>query len=273
MPFSPRYPLFLSLQGMPCLVAGLGEVGRRKLEMLLACGADTVLALDPDMSELPALSCAAQGCVRLERRACTPEDVAASRLVYAATGSGAENARIAALCREHGVLCNCADAPEKGDFVVPALAVSGDLRVALSTGGASPALARQLRRELEGWLEPHAALARLLGLLRPIILARGQGARRNRELFRALVASPLGSWLAAGNLAACRRWLDAHCEPELAGEVSAVLERAVCPEPAAQNRGAREAGTPDQGTRNPVPDTSTLSTGPVRCAPHQPEMP
>lgn len=230
MPFA--YPLFLSLEGEHCLVVGLGEVGMRKLAGLLACGVGSVLALDacPSQAALGTAPGAdgapptADARVRLERRACTPEDVRASRLVFAATGDPRENARIAGLCREARVLCNCASAPELGSFAVPAVARSGKVCAALSTGGASPALARRMRRELEGWLAPHAALACFLGRLRPLVLAMGNDTRHNRELFRKVTTSPLGAWLAAGEYARCRDWLAAELPPPLAAHAIPLAE-------------------------------------------------
>ncbi len=231
MPFA--YPLCLSLEGEHCLVVGLGEVGRRKLAGLLACGVGSVLALDTCQPRTAPESASgaddarlimADARVRLERRACTPDDVRASRLVFAATGDPRENARIAGLCREARVLCNCASAPELGDFAVPAVARNGDLCAALSTGGASPALARQMRHELEDWLAPHAALAWFLGRLRPLVLAMGNDTRHNRQLFRKVAASPLGSWLAAGEYARCRDWLAAELPPPLAAHAAPLAE-------------------------------------------------
>lgn len=241
MPFS--YPLFLSLEGEHCLVAGLGEVGRRKLAGLLVAGVGSVLALEgglrPAAGECAAADelarLAADPRVSLERRACSAEDVRASRLVFAATSDARENARIAALCREAGVLCNCASAPELGAFAVPALARAGDLRAALSTGGASPALTRILRRELESWLAPRASLARFLGRLRPLVLAMGDDTRHNSQLFRKVATSPLGDWLAAGDLARCRAWLERELPPALAAQALPLLD---CPgdAPAAPGR-------------------------------------
>lgn len=233
MPFS--YPLFLSLEGEHCLVAGLGEVGRRKLAGLLAAGVGSVLALEsagaadaaPD-AELTRLL--KDGRVRLERRPCTAEDVRAARLVFAATGDARENARIAALCREARVLCNCASAPGLGQFAVPAVARRGALCAALSTGGASPALARALRRELEAWLTPRAALARFLGRLRPLVLAMKKDTRHNSELFRKVASSPLGDWLSRGELDRCRAWLAAELPPELVAPALSLLGDVAAPE-------------------------------------------
>ena len=220
---SDLYPLFLNLRQARCLVAGLGEVGRRKLQSLLEADAGEVLVRDvaAPPPEADALLAAPQ--VSFARRACTVEDVRGCRLVFAATGDRAENARLAALCREEGILCNCADAPEAGSFIVPALARQGELMLALSTGGASPALARRWRRELEDWLGPRVRMARLMGRIRPCVLALSHDSGQNRKLFRTLAESPLQHWLQHGDNAACHAYLAQTLPPELHARIAEFL--------------------------------------------------
>lgn len=217
------YPLFLDLHDARCLVAGLGDVGRRKLRSLLEAGAHTVLTRD--IAEPPAEAAALLASPRVQhaRRACTEEDVAGCRLVFAATGDRAENARIVALCRAHDILCNCADAPETGNFLVPALARQGELMLALSTGGASPALARRWRQELEDWLAPRVRMARLMGRLRPCVLALSSDSGQNGKLFRRLAESPLQHWLQNGDMQACRTFLAQCLPPELHARIPEFL--------------------------------------------------
>ena len=214
-PHAPLYPIFLSLEGRACLVAGLGGVGRRKLEGLLACGPASVLVLDilraEDLSaEAAALLTDPRAC--FESRTCTPADIQGRALVFAATGSAVENARIAALCREANVLCNCASAPELGAFSVPAVARQDGLAAALSTGGASPALA------------PRARMVLLMGRLRPLVLALHAETGQNTELFRRVAASPLQHWLAEGDLQSCRQWLLAELPPVLHVHIAELLD-------------------------------------------------
>ena len=75
------------------------------------------------------------------------------RLGFAATSNRETNDAVARACTERGILCNCADAPKDSSFIVPALVEQGNIAIALSTGGASPALARKIREDLETWLE------------------------------------------------------------------------------------------------------------------------
>ena len=220
---SDLYPLFLDLHDARCLVAGLGDVGCRKLRGLLEAGAGTVLTFDVAEPSAEAAALLASPQVRHARRACAEEDVRGCRLVFAATGDRAENARIAALCRAHGVPCNCVDAPDAGDFLVPALARQGELMLALSTGGASPALARRWRRELEEWLAPRVRMARLMGRLRPCVLALSTDSRQNGNLFRSLAESPLQHWLQDGDMQACRDFLAQSLPPELHARIPEFL--------------------------------------------------
>lgn len=226
-PNAPLYPLFLSLEGKHCLVAGLGAVGRRKLSGLLCCAPASVLVLDTAAAAAKnpeALSLLAHQGAHFENRACRPEDVRGRALVFAATGDALENARIAALCRQADVPCNCVSAPELGSFLVPAVARHDDLAAALSTGGASPALARRWRSELEIWLAPRARMACLMGRLRPLVLALNRETGQNAQLFRRLAASPLQQWLGQGDFQRCRQWLLAELPPALHAHLAELLD-------------------------------------------------
>ncbi len=214
------YPIFLDLTGGRVLVAGAGSVGRRKIAGLLDTGVSEILVLDPGASG-DLFSDEAR--VRLARRAAAADDVAGRVLAFAATSDKAENARVALLCKAAGVLCNVADDPPACAFHVPALAVAGDIRVAVSTAGLSPALARRIRLEIESSVLPrHAALATLMGRLRPLVLAGGE-TPENGELFRSLVASELADALAAHDANAARNALRGVLPVTLHGYIEGLL--------------------------------------------------
>ena len=222
-PPAPLYPIFISLTGIHCLVVGLGQVGQRKLSGLLACGPASVLVLDmaePATEAAPLLS---DPRVRFEHRSCTQADLQGCALVFAATGNAEENSRIAALCAEAGILCNSASNPEEGCFQVPAVARHAQLAAALSTGGASPALARRWKGELQQWLEPRSRMAALMGRLRPLVLALGEDTGHNTRLFRKLADSPLQQWLEENDLENCRRCLQAELPPALHADIAELL--------------------------------------------------
>lgn len=146
------YPLFLKLEGAPALVVGAGIIAKHKAESLLACGA-TVTMVAPDACA-DVIGLVEQGRVRYERRGFLPEDVEGKRLVIAATSDTAVNEAVMQRCRARGVLVNVVDDPARCDFYVPSVVQRGRVQVAISTGGASPALARLLKAEIASVLEP-----------------------------------------------------------------------------------------------------------------------
>lgn len=221
---TPLYPVFLSLTGMRCVLAGLGAVGRRKLAGLLACRPASVLALDIAAPAPEAAELLGDPRVRFEQRAFRRDDLRGCALVFAATGDSAENSRIAALCAECGVWCNSITTPDEGTFQVPAVARQGMLAAALSTGGASPALSRRWKAELEQWLAPRSRTAAFMGRLRPLVLALGEETGHNTRLFRKLAASPLQALLEAGDTTACRRLLRAELPPALHDHIAELLD-------------------------------------------------
>ena len=221
------YPLFLDISGASCLVVGGGGVGCRKLAGLLDGGAHDVLVLDtaPPSAELHAQL--QRGMSLFQQREFQDSDLDGRVLVFAATGNAAVNAHIAQRCRARGILCNCADNPRAGTCIVPALARAGTLTAALSTGGASPALARQWKAELEDWLRPRAVMAEFMGRLRPLVLALRQNTGQNTQLFRSLARSPLQGALHRGDSAACGRILTELLPPTLRERIPELLHELV----------------------------------------------
>jgi siroheme synthase-like protein len=143
----PRYfPLFIDLAGHRCVVVGGGPIGERKARALLDCGA-RVVVVSPVVT--PALaSLAAAGRIEHRARPFLASDVRGCRLVVAATGGAADRAVVAA-ARKRGVLVNAVDRPAWCDVILPSVLRRGELQIAVSTGGRSPALARDIRQGLE----------------------------------------------------------------------------------------------------------------------------
>lgn len=202
------YPMFVSLAGQACLVVGAGQVGLRKIETLADCGAARILVVDknpPDGALLarPGLSFA--------QRDFEQSDLDGVFLAIASTSSQAVNQRISDLCRERGVLCNIVDQPEACTFIVPATVCRGDLTLAISTGGQSPALARRIRKDLqETFGQEYALFLKLMGRLRPLVLALGLDTGANTAIFRSLVGSRLLEALKLGDAALAQAELAAH---------------------------------------------------------------
>ena len=137
------YPLFMDVSGRRCVVIGGGGVASRKARGLLASGA-RVVVVSPEVSpEIEAMD------VTVERRPYAPGDLAGAALAFAATDRREVNAAVAREATENGIPVNVADRPDEGDFALPSVLRRGGLQVAVSTGGASPTLARKIRDALE----------------------------------------------------------------------------------------------------------------------------
>jgi siroheme synthase-like protein len=142
----------LRLDGKKCLVVGGGQVATRKVQRLAATGAE-VTVVAPDLSpELAAM--VASGRVGWEQRAYQKKDLDGAALVFAATDRHTVNAAVGRDCEQSNIPVNLADDPVGSTFQVPAVVERQDLLLAISTGGRSPAFARQLRQELERALSP-----------------------------------------------------------------------------------------------------------------------
>jgi precorrin-2 dehydrogenase/sirohydrochlorin ferrochelatase len=142
-----RYPLFLDLTGQPVTVIGAGGVGARKIRSLVAAGA-CVTVISPEA--VPAIQ--RMKTLRWLKRVYCTGDLRGARLVIAATNDLRVNEKICAEARRRKVLVNCVAPPEAGNFIVPAVVKRGGITLAISTGGASPALAKKLRQDLERFL-------------------------------------------------------------------------------------------------------------------------
>ncbi len=158
---TPFYIACLRLSGRRALVVGGGDVAMEKVEGLLACDADvTIVAPEahPDLAEL-----AAEGSIRWERRAYAPADLEGCLIAIAATDDTEVNIAVSADAEARAMLVNVVDVPPLCNFILPAIVRTGPLAVAISTAGASPALAKRMKREIGDMFgEPYAQLAVLL---------------------------------------------------------------------------------------------------------------
>jgi siroheme synthase-like protein len=168
------YPVFLEMKDRPCVVVGGGTVAERKVEGLLAAGAH-VTVISPDLT--PALAALKEeGRLHHVARPYREGDLEGYELAVAATDDRAANAHVAAEGRSASgrMWVNAVDDPPNCDFILPSVIRRGDIVIAASTGGASPALARRLREELEAFLsEDYSPLAELLQEVRQELRSRG----------------------------------------------------------------------------------------------------
>ena len=169
----PRYyPIFLDVGGKSCAVVGGGMVALRKVESLREYGARVKVispTLCPELSHL-----AEEGAIETILRDYESGDLKGAFVVVAATSDEETNKAVAREAREQGILVNVVDDPGHSDFIVPACFYRGEVAIAISTGGRSPALARQIRMKLEKSLgTEYAILAQLLAEVRSELKQKG----------------------------------------------------------------------------------------------------
>jgi siroheme synthase-like protein len=166
------YPVFLEMKDRPCVVVGGGTVAEHKVEGLLAAGA-RVTVISPELT--PALAALKdKGRLHHIARPYRQGDLEGYEVAVVATDDGAVNAKVTGEGRRRRVWVNAVDDPPNCDFILPSVIRRGDIVIATSTGGASPALARRLREELEAFLsEDYGPLAELLQEVRQELRSRG----------------------------------------------------------------------------------------------------
>ena len=215
-------PLALKVAGRPCLVVGGGTVALRKIERLIAAGADVAVVARRIHATTREL-CERHG-IAVRQRSFAAGDVAGQLLVVAATNDGTANEAISAACARRGVLVNCVDDAERSSALFPALVDRGAVVVAISTGGTSPTLARRLRERIE------AALPATIGQLAAYLGSRRQRVRKALPDLRArqrfwdrAIDSELATHASRGDFAAADATLrNVLAEPRTAGLVSLV---------------------------------------------------
>ncbi len=204
----------LDVRGRRCLVVGGGAVARRKVDALHDAGA-AVTVVSPQVDD----AIAALPDVTIHTRPFASADIADVELVFACTGDPAVNARVSDSARATGVWVNVVDDPDACTFFVNAAVQRGPLTIAVGTAGASPALSRRIREELETQYGPaYEPFVTLLGRLRSEVLAGVADPERRRALFAELAALPCESVYANGGEAALERGLRQLLEPAEATE-------------------------------------------------------
>jgi precorrin-2 dehydrogenase/sirohydrochlorin ferrochelatase len=184
------YPICLDIQDRPCLVVGGGQVGTRKVKTLLACGARVTVVSPEATPELETL--AAHEHIVLKRRDYRNSDQQGIFLTIGATDDTALNSRIHRDAEQGGRLCNIADQPALCNFVLPSVIRQGDLTIAISTSGQSPAFAKYLRRQMQERFGPeYGILLDLMGAVRRRLLRNEHAPEAHKPLFERLIAAGL----------------------------------------------------------------------------------
>lgn len=190
----PYYPINLNLNDRCCIVIGGGRVAERKVAGLLEYGA-RVSVVSPELTESLAVL---QRQRRIEwiRRVYRQGDLLGAFLVIAATDDREVQELIQQEAAERNILLNVVDVPERCSFILPATVRRGDLTISISTAGNSPALARNLRLELENRFgTEYNILVAILGLVRPKVLAAGLPQPENEAIFNRMLDPAMTGWI------------------------------------------------------------------------------
>ena len=184
------YPVLLDLDGKLCAVVGGGRVAERKVRSLLQVGA-LVKVISPQLTQ--SLSrFKERGKIIHSRRSYRSGDLHRAFLAIAATDDRRANERVFSQALRQKIPVNVVDDPAHSSFIVPSLVQKGDLLIAISTSGQSPALARALRQKLQKEIgAEYIYLLKLLGAVRKKILSLGLGQKRNQIIFRKLAGKDL----------------------------------------------------------------------------------
>lgn len=183
---TPFYIACLKLSGRRSVVVGAGSIGLEKIEGLLACDGDvTVIAPEAD-PEVAAL--AAEGTIEWEQREYHSGDVEGAFMIIAATNDTDVNVAVFNDAEARGMLVNVVDVPPLCNFILPAITRTGPIAIAISTAGASPALAKRMKREIaEQFGEPYADLAVILNDVRGWAKSTLPTYNDRREFFEQIV--------------------------------------------------------------------------------------
>jgi len=192
------YPIYLDIKNRNCLVIGGGSVGARKVLTLISCGANvTVVSLDAT-EKLHQLS--NNGEIKLKERPFQTTDLDDRFLVIGATDNQELNLKIHAEAERRGLLCNIADRPKACNFILPSIVNRGDLIVAISTSGKSPAFAKKLRKQLEAEFgDEYAEFLNLMGAIRKKLLSQDHESEAHKHLFEQLIERDLVQILRDGD--------------------------------------------------------------------------
>lgn len=190
------YPVVLQLAGRRCVVVGSGPVGLRKSAALAAAGAETVL-ISPEISPV-----VQRPGIEMIRRNFEPSDLDNAFLAFAATNVRSANRNIAAAAAARGIPVNIADDPAGSDFILPASFSSGHITVAVTTGGASPAISGMVRDALREKLgDEWSIFLEIAATIRERQLTTDSGSAYNLEVLHKLVEAGILAMIACGDIA------------------------------------------------------------------------
>ena len=200
-------PVFLKLEGRSCLVVGGGKVAARKVAMLLRAGAEISLVAPALCDELEKLR--ESGRILHTEREFHDEDIDGMVLVIAATDNETVNRQVSIVADSHRIPVNVVDTPKLCSFIVPSVVDRSPVQVAVSTGGASPVLARLLRARLESFIpSSYGRLAVLVDEFRHKVKQRFPDSRQRRYFWENVLQGRVAELLFAGHEKEAREALE-----------------------------------------------------------------
>ena len=214
-------PIALKVKGKKCVVVGGGEVAAQKVKQLLECGA-LVFVVSPNLCpELEKL--AAEGHIQWLPKRYEPSVLDGAFLTFACTDDQQVNRQVFADCDACGILCNVVDVPELCHFYMPSILRRGDLVIAVSTSGNSPAFARRVRLFLESLIgDEFGLLVELLGELKDEMRSLLKTIEQRRQFVELVWTSDVWQYLREGNLGMARDCLHRCLVAVLKGSVPAL---------------------------------------------------
>jgi precorrin-2 dehydrogenase/sirohydrochlorin ferrochelatase len=192
------YPVNLDITNRRCVIIGGGDVAERKAERLIECGAQVTI-VSPLLTPLLEERKKARQIVHVDKDY-EEKTLHGAFMVIGATDRNEINAQISQDALSLGILVNIVDDPDKCNFILPSLVQQGDLSIAISTGGKSPALAKKLREDMQQQYGPeYQVLLRIMGSLRKKVLTQSYAPQDNKALFVDLVHSDILQAIRDGN--------------------------------------------------------------------------
>ncbi len=199
-------PLFLDVKNKPCLIVGGGVIATRKVILLTHAQARITIVAPKISSQLQGK--VDEGIISWQQKTFASEDLQGYQLVFAATDDREVNVEISILCREQGILVNAADDTKNCDFILPSIIDRSPVQIAVSTGGASPVLARMLRTKLENCTPTaYGQLAKLIEDNRLDVKAKFASVDQRRKFWEQVLQGPIAELVFAGQLNTAQKLL------------------------------------------------------------------
>ncbi len=219
------YPVLLNLEGKEVVIVGGGRVAERKVNSLVESGAKVVV-ISPEVTRaIEGLS--DRGKILLRRREFLPSDLDGAWLVISATDDPFTQKQVFKEASGRRLFCNVVDQPELCSFIVPSVVRRGSLCISISTGGKSPALAKGLRKRIEGDFGQHWAIyTELLGMLREMIVTSTANPEERKRICSCLADMNVADWIQGAKWQEVERWAVSIAGPRARDIVSNLRKRA-----------------------------------------------